>query len=62
MDNEEILKGMGFKFVTGEMWMHEAFGVIHVGQKDELTMIAEQLFYLGVNSTKEQLRKFIGVK
>ncbi len=44
------------------MCRHEAFGVIHVGQKDELTMISEQLFYLGVNSHKEQLRKLIGIK
>ncbi len=62
MDNAEILKAMGFEFVTGEMWRHEAFGIIHVGKDDELTLITEQIFYLGVNSHKEQLRKFIGIK
>ena len=62
MDNEEILKEMGFEFFTGEMWRYEAFGVIHVGAKDELTMITEQLFYLGVNSNKKELRDFLGIK
>jgi hypothetical protein len=62
MDNSEILKGMGFEYVTDDLWQRNDMGFIKIPKNSNLNYIACRIFESGQNSAQEKMQKALGIK
>lgn len=61
MDNEEILTGMGFKYITGDLWHHLNLGYINITIEDNLESIAIKIFSNGIKNNQESIKNILGI-
>ena len=59
---KELLKKMGFKYLTGPLWNHEKIGIISV--KDDTTPeeLAQKIYNRGHSACKLEIRNLLEIK
>ena len=62
MDNAELLKGMGFELVAGELWMSAKMGYITVKPDTGLEEIASMIFNKGYMYCQSKFKELMDIK
>lgn len=59
---EELLKQLGFEYMTGPLWKHEKIGIISISENDKPIDLVQKIYDRGYGECQAMIKSSLGIK
>jgi len=59
---DELLKQLGFEYMTGSIWKHEKIGIISISENDKPIDLVQKIYDRGYEECQIIIRSSLGIK